>query len=190
MKRIALVFLLFVSASVFAQETRSTLTGRITDASGAVIPHAQITVTNTDTGFVTATQSNGVGDYTAPFLLPGHYNITVASNGFEKYVHEGLILQTEQILTENISLKTGAATETVTVQGETPLVDIATATTGQVLTAEEVEDLPSNGRSPIGFGHLMYGAVAKGKHSASQVRPFDNSTGSDFSIAGGNSQSN
>lgn len=190
MKRIALLFLLLVSVPLFSQETRSTLTGRITDSTGAVIPKAQITITNTDTGFVTAIQSNRVGDYTAPFLLPGNYQITVASNGFETYVHTGLILQTEQTLTENVSLETGAATQTITVKGATPLVDVATATTGQVLTAEEVEDLPSNGRSPIGFGHLMYGAVAKGKHSASQVRPFDNSTGSDFSIAGGNSQSN
>ncbi len=190
MKRIALLLLLFVSASAFAQETRSTLTGRITDSTGALIPHAQITITNLDTGFVTAIQSNDVGLYTAPFLLPGNYKIGVTETGFKNYLHTGLVLQTEQTVTENIVLATGAVSETVTVAGETPLIDTANATTGQVLTSEEVEDLPSNGRSPIGFGHLMYGAVAKGKHSASQVRPFDNSTGSDFSIAGGNSQSN
>ena len=145
------VFLLFVSASVFAQETRSTLTGRITDSSGAVIPHAQITITNTDTGFVTAIQSNDVGDYTAPFLVPGRYKVTANQQGFNSYVHEGLTLETEQTVTENIVLKAGSVTETITVSGDSPLIDTATASTGQVLTAEEVEDLPSNGRSPLGF---------------------------------------
>lgn len=190
MKRFTLLILLLVSSFAFAQETRSTLTGQVTDPSGAIVPHAQIVVTNTDTGVATTVQSNGAGDYTVPFLAPGHYKVSASFAGFKTYVHEGLVLQTEQVVTENIILVLGSVNESVTVAGETPLVDTATASTGQTLTAEEVEDLPANGRSPLGFAHLEYGAVAKGKHAESQTTPFGNSTADDFSLGGGASASN
>ena len=105
-------------------------------------------------------------------------------------MHTGLVLQTEQTVTENITMSVGAVSETVTVEGNTPLVEVANASTGQTLTAEQVEDLPSNGRSPLGFARDEYGVVSKGKHSQSQTRPFDNSAADDFSLGGGNSSSN
>ena len=194
MKRSFIAVLLFclcwTAGRAGAQETRATLTGHVSDPTGANILGAQITATQSETGAKTTVTSNKAGEYAVPFLAPGTYQVAVTAPGFRSYLHKGITLQTEQTVVENVKLVVGATSDTVTVNAEAPLVDTANATTGQVLTAEEVEDLPSNGRSPIGFGHLMYGAVAKGKHSASQVRPFDNSTGSDFSIAGGNSQSN
>src|SRR6185437_13126524 len=125
-----------------------------------------------------------------PFLLPGRYKVTATMPGFKNFLREGLVLQTEQTATENIVLAVGDVSETVTVNGEGPLIDTATASTGQTLTAEEVEDLPSNGRSPLGFARTEYGVVSKGKHSQSQTRPFDNSATDDFSLGGGNSSSN
>jgi hypothetical protein len=190
MKRLAVFLLLAASVPAFSQETRSTLTGRVTDSTGAIIPHAQIVVTNSATGVKQTVTSNSAGEYTVPFLLPGPYEVDVTLPGFKTYKHSGLVLQTEQTVTENVVMSIGAVDQTVVVHGDTPLVDTATATTGEVLTSDQVEDLPSNGRSPIGFVHLEYGAVAKGKHSESQVTPFGNSTGSDFSAGGGNSQSN
>lgn len=190
MKRLALVSFLCITAFAFGQETRSTLTGHVADPSGARIPETAITITNTATGVVTNAKSNSAGDYTVPFLQPGTYRIDASHAGFKNYTHTGLVLQTEQTVTENITLPVGAVSETVTVQGETPLIDTATASTGQTLTAEEVEDLPSNGRSPLGFARYEFGAVAKGKHAASQTRPFDNSTADDFSLGGGASASN
>jgi hypothetical protein len=175
---------------VYGQETRATLTGRVIDPTGAIVPNAPIQVVDTDTGAKMTVQSNGQGDYTAPFLAPGTYSVTVSMAGFTTYVHTGLVLLTEQTVTENIVLKVGNVSQTVTVTGETPLVDTSDANTGQSLTAEEVADLPSNGRSPLGFAHLEYGAVAKGKHSMSQVTPFGNSTADDFSLGGGASSSN
>ncbi len=186
---VAAVLCLFCGVAV-AQESRATLTGRVTDSTGAVVPSARITVTQTDTGTQTSVLSNSAGEYTVPFLTPGPYMVSVSALGFEKYVNTGITLQVQQTVTENVKLAVGETTQTVTVHAGSPLVDTATATTGQILTAEEVEDLPSNGRSPLGFAHLEYGAVAKGKHSASQVRPFDNSVGDDFSLGGGNSSSN
>jgi hypothetical protein len=180
----------FLCTFLIAQETRSTLTGRVTDPSGAIIPNAPIEIINTDTGARTAVQSNGAGEYTAPFLAPGTYRVSVTTPGFTSYVHTGLVLQTEQTVTENIVLKVGSVNQSITVTAGTPLVDTADANTGQSLTSEEVADLPSNGRSPLGYAHLEYGAVAKGKHSMSQVTPFANSTADDFSLGGGASSSN
>lgn len=190
MKRSILIALLCVTAIAYGQETRSTLTGHVSDPSGARIPDATIRVTNTDTGVVTNAKSNSAGDYTVPFLQPGTYKVDATHEGFKSYTHTGLVLQTEQTVTENVTLAVGGTSETVTVEGETPMVDTATASTGQTLTAEEVEDLPSNGRSPLGFAHLEYGAVAKGKHAESQTTPFGNSTADDFSLGGGASSSN
>jgi hypothetical protein len=190
MKRAFLLVLLLVSSVTYAQETRATLTGRVTDPSGAIVPQAPIVVTNTATGVKTTAKSNSAGEYTIPFLDPGPYSVAVSSPGFKGYVHSGIRLQTEQTATENIVLALGAVDQTVTVTADTSLVDTATANTGQTLTAEEVEDLPSNGRSPLGFARDEYGAVSKGKHSQSQTRPFDNSAADDFSLGGGNSASN
>ncbi len=192
MKRFLAVALAVISLSsmALAQEMRATLTGRVTDPTGAIVPNAQIEITNTATGAKTILKSNASGNYTAPFLVPGPYDVQATMSGFKTYIHTGLQLQTEQTVVENVTLAVGKVDETVTVTAETPLVDVATASTGQELTAEEVEDLPSNGRSPIGFAHLEYGAVAKGKHSESQVTPFGNSTGDDFSLGGGASASN
>ena len=184
------VVLFLVCGVAMGQETRSTLTGRVTDSTGAIIPSAHITVTATLTGTATNVVANKVGEYTVPFLAPGLYKISVSAPGFESYVHEGITLQTEQTVTENVKLVIGETTQTVTVTADSALVDVATASTGQTLTSEEVEDLPSNGRSPLGFAHLEYGAVAKGKHSESQTTPFGNSTADDFSLGGGASASN
>ncbi len=190
MKRSVLIPLLCFTAIAFGQETRSTLTGHVSDPSGARIPDATVRVTDTDTGVVTNAKSNSAGDYTVPFLQPGKYRVDASHEGFKNYTHTGLVLQTEQTVTENITLPIGAVSETVTVEGSTPLIDTATADTGETLTAEQVEELPSNGRSPLGFAHLEYGVVAKGKHSESQTTPFGNSTADDFSVGGGASSSN
>jgi hypothetical protein len=192
MKRILMIALAFVSLATYAvgQETRATITGQVTDPTGAIVPNASINVVNMDTGFTTTVKSNGDGDYTVPFLLPGNYKVSVELAGFKSYVHTGLVVQTEQTLTENVVLQVGNVTESITVTAGSPLVDTADANTGESLTSEQVMDLPSNGRSPLGFAHLEYGAVAKGKHSMSQVTPFGNSTADDFSLGGGASSSN
>jgi hypothetical protein len=117
--------------AVHAQETRATLTGTVSDVVGARVPGAQIAITNTDTGVVTHAKSNGTGDYTVPFLQPGHYSVTVTMAGFATYTHTNMELQTEQVLKENITLKNGDVSETVTVAAGAPLIDTADAATGR-----------------------------------------------------------
>jgi hypothetical protein len=194
MKRLSLAVGAFALVAAIspagAQETRATLTGHIADPTGATIPGATIVVTDTATGVKTTVTSNGAGNYTVPFLQPGPYKVEVSATGFGNYVHNDLVLQTEQTVTENVKLTVGSTSAVVTVEGAAPLVDTADATPGQTLSSEEVMDLPSNGRSPLGFARFEFGVVAKGKHAASQTTPFGNSTADDFSAGGGASASN
>src|SRR5690242_4531941 len=190
MKRIVLMVLLLVSGlliggTLSAQEFRATLTGRVTDPSGALVPGAEIVVTNTDTGTQVKVRSSDSGEYTAPFLLPGNYRLTATAPGFRSYEHSNITLQTSQKIQEDVHLTLGSATENVVVTTATPLVDTTTAAVGQILSAEEIEDLPSNGRSPLGFAKTELGVVPKAKNSVVQTRPFDNSAASDFSLGGG-----
>ena len=191
-KRFAPVILAFVFVAAFAaaQITRATLTGTVTDPTGAILPGAKIVMANTGTGARTVVTSNSAGAYTIPYLEPGTYSETVTLAGFKTYMHTGLVLKTEHTVTENVVMQVGSVSSSVTVHGGTPIIDVANADEGQTLTATEVEDLPSNGRAPLGFAHLEYGAVAKGKHSMVQTRPFDNNAADDFSLGGGASSSN
>jgi hypothetical protein len=191
MIRAALVFsTLFCCVPVSAQEFRASITGRAMDQSGAVIPNASIIVTSTETGAKVDTKSDQSGVYTVPFLLPGTYSISASMPGFQNYLHSGIKLETGAKVTEDITLTIGNTEAQVVVTSAAPLIQTATATAGQVLSTEEIENLPANGRSPLAFAKLEYGVVAKQKNSVTQARPFDNSAASDFSIGGGNSQSN
>jgi hypothetical protein len=130
------------------------------------------------------------GFYTAPGLLPDAYSVTVSAPGFRTFVRSGIQLETQQTATVNIRLIIGAASAMVTVTANAPLIDMADASTGQVLTTEQVQDLPTNGGSPLGFARIEYGTVVKAKHALAGASPVSNSTVDDFSLGGGNSSSN
>jgi hypothetical protein len=173
-----------------AQEFRATLTGRVTDASGAAVPNVPIVAVNTATNAHSDTKSGADGFYTVPFLPPGPYAIHAEAPGFKKYVHEAIKIESGENVTEDIQLQLGDTKESVEVKADAELVDRASATSGQVITSTEVENLPINGRSPIAVAREAYGVVPKEKHSVTEVRPFDNSGAGDFSLGGANSNSN
>jgi hypothetical protein len=194
MKRLCLILALAICAGTntlaIGQEFRATLSGRVTDSSGAVIANASVTVTDTDTGTKTDTVTSANGEYVVPFLLPGKYSVIIEAKGFERYVHDGITVQSGEKIAEDASLSIGAATETVHVSADIPLLETASSTAGQVLTPEEIADLPDNGRSPLALAKTEFGVIPKLKNSVVQARPFDNSAASDFSVGGGASQSN
>ena len=191
MKRLAITCLLFASVTAaMAQEFRATLTGRVTDPTAAVVPKAAVVVTNMDTGVRAVTVTNEAGEYTVPFLLPGRYSVTITAAGFQKYTHDNLTLASGAKVGEDAALTVGTATQEVHVTTDVALIQTESASSGQTLTAQEIENLPDNGRSPLALAKTMYGVVVKQKNSVVQARPFDNSAASDFSLGGGNSQSN
>jgi hypothetical protein len=190
MKRFVLFLLVLVGAYAYGQDSRGSITGQVTDPTGATISDAAVTVTSTDTGAVTHVTSTKEGYYTVPSLMPGGYTVKVDAQGFKAFEREGITLSTQQNVTVNVTLQVGAASEQITVTAAPPLIDIADASTGQVLTTEQVEDLPTDGGTPLGFARIEYGAVVKAKHALGGASPVSNSTVDDFSLGGGNSSSN
>jgi hypothetical protein len=181
------IAILCLAAYAPCQVSRATLTGLVTDSSGAVVPNAAITVANVDTGATVGVKSNKQGAYTVPFLQPGVYKVSAEANGFKAYMHSGLQLQVQATVTENIVLQVGSVNESVVVTTATPMIDTATADTGQSLTAEEVRDLPNNGNSPFSLLRNEYGVLPT--NATRQLKPTDNTNANAVSIAGGQSAS-
>lgn len=181
------IAILCLAAYAPCQETRAKLTGLITDSTGAVVPNAPVEVVNINTGATVVVKSNAQGSYTAPFLQPGTYKVSLQMTGFKSYVHAGLELQTEATVSENIVLQIGSVNETVVVTTATPMIDTTNADTGQSLSAEEVRDLPNNGNSPFSLERDMYGVLPT--NATRQLKPTDNTNANAVSIAGGQSAS-
>ena len=189
MKR--LIFLcLAMSALTSAQEFRGTLNGRVADPSGLGVPNAKIVITKTDTNTRSETVTGSDGNYTMPFLAPGSYEVTVEVTGFKKYVHSGIEIGTNQRVTEDIALEVGNPTDQVTVTAEAPLLTTASASSGQVITTREVENLPMNGNTPLALARNALGVIPKQKHLLNEVKPYDTSSAVDISLGGANSGSN
>lgn len=166
-----------------AQEFRGTISGAVTDPSGAVIPGAQIVVKETETGTINKTQSDAAGQYVVPFLLPGNYTVTATAKGFETLTRQGITLQAQAHPIVDLGLKVGNAGETVEVTAEAPLLDQTNASVGQVISTESVADLPLNGRTPVVLTELSVGVIATSAPGGT-THPFDNNAGNAWSIGG------
>ena len=188
MSRVKLFACFLVCAAAWAQEFRGTITGRVVDAQGAVIPNVKITATLVSTGAKSDTTSGVDGLYTIPFLSPGAYRLEAQVTGFKRYVRDAVEVSTGERLGLDIKLELGQISESVTVTAETPLLETATATTGQVIRSSQVENMPMNGRTPLVLAQLAMGVVPNSDPKFN--RPFDNAGPSGFSMGGAPAQSN
>ncbi|MGI4826894.1 MAG: carboxypeptidase regulatory-like domain-containing protein, partial [Janthinobacterium lividum] len=171
-----------LAAPASAQEFRGTISGTVADATGAVIPGANVVVREVNTGTVNNTKSDSDGQYVVPFLLPGTYSITVTFPGFQQVVRAGSRLQSQEHPLINIALPIGRSDTTVTVTSEAPLINQANASIGQVISTESVADLPLNGRTPTTLTELSEGVITTAAPQI--VHPFDNAAGNSWSIGG------
>lgn len=140
-----------------AQDGRGTILGRITDASGAAVPNAGIEVLNQATGVSLSSKSNQQGNYEMPFLLPGFYRLSVAAAGFKNAVHDGVELRVGDRLKLDVALEVGQRAETITVTGETPLIETTAASLGQVTDRRRIVDLPLSGGNAMTLLRLAPG---------------------------------
>src|SRR5580704_9038276 len=150
---------LLASAASFAQENRGTFSGLVTDAQGAAIAKAKITAIEKSTGNKSETLSSETGEYTIPFLAPGVYEITAEMSGFKTYKREGLTLSIGEHPQVDVKLEVGASNQSVMVTAEVPMIESANASVGQVISAEEVEDVPMNGRTPLMLSRISMGVT-------------------------------
>ena len=186
--RLCAVFLLLAMGVTSAQEFRSTLSGRVLDSSGAAVPGIKVTATNNETGARFETTSTESGEYTLPFLAPGPYRLQAEAQGFKQYVQERIQIGTNTRVSQDITLEVGSQTEAVTVTADASLLQTATASVGQVIGTQQIENLPMNGRTPLTLAQLSFGVTPSSDPRF--TRPFDNGGPAGFSMGGGQSQSN
>ena len=136
------------TGSAYAQNTNATIRGEVVDPTGALVPGAQVTVVNKDTGVTVFNgKTDSAGTFVAPQVIPGPYKITVASPGLKESVFDNLIATVAQVASVNIKMELGAATETVTVQSKGEELDRSTSDISTLIAPSEVQNLPLQRRS-------------------------------------------
>lgn len=186
LRRRALVLgaaLLSLSAICPAQETRGSITGKISDPQNAVIPGAPVTVTNTLTGVSNKITTNQTGYYEVNFLDPGTYSVSADAAGFKTSVRSGIVLDTGDRLSIDLQLEVGAANQSVEVTGEAPLLETTGAAGGRVLDTREIAQLPYTTMNPFSLQAISPGMVFTGAPAIARV--FDNAGTGSYNTDGG-----
>jgi hypothetical protein len=150
------------AAALLAQSPSASVVGRVTDATGAVIPGVAVRITNLDTNLAHAASTNDVGDYTVPYLPPGRYSLEATLAGFRSYRQAEFTLAVDQVLRIDIPLEIGSASESVTVHDAPPVLNTETGTRGEVTTNAEIAEIPLDGRNFSDLAYLTGGVVPKG----------------------------
>ena len=132
--------------AVLAQATTGTIDGRVVDQSQAAVPGATITAHNEATGLTRTAVVSATGTYRIGSLPAGRYEVQAALNGFSTQVRKGVEVLIASTTTADFSMKVATVSETIEVQGETPLVQTTTSDVGQVITNRLIENIPLNGR--------------------------------------------
>jgi hypothetical protein len=157
--RILIPAIIVMALGQLAFSQTAQVTGRVNDSSGAVVPGAQITVTNQKTSLTRDSVTNGEGYFTIPLLPPGDYRLSVKKEGFKPIVRPDVVLNVEQVARLDFTLETGAVTETVTITSDAPLMNTETSSVGQVVENKTVVTLPLNGRNYSQLAVLAPGAT-------------------------------
>ena len=142
-----------------AQTTNGIITGTITDSSGAIVPGAEITVTNEGTNQARTASTNAMGVYIVPQLRPGLYEITVVKQGFAKTDRKDVQLVVNQSITLDFALQVASTNQVIEVTGAPPELNATNATLGAVVEHQETVDLPLNGREFTQLALLTPGAA-------------------------------
>ena len=156
---LGVVLLVATVTPALAQITSATISGTIKDETGGVLPGVDVVVRNLDTSLTRSVVTDANGYYTVPGLAPGKYEARATLQGFSTAVQSGIVLEVAQQAGLNLVLKLGTAEETITVTGESPLVDIRGSALSAVVDQKTIEELPLNGRNYIALATLQPGIV-------------------------------
>lgn len=146
----------------FAQSTFGSITGTVKDPSGAVVPSANIVVTNTGTGLTRRATSTAGGLFSVPNLDTGTYSVRVSAQGFTSYTRDNLVLMANQIITLPVGLKLGTSAEAVEVSAPSPIISTESNDIATSMRSETAESLPLIGRHAADYGIYTYAALATG----------------------------
>jgi hypothetical protein len=170
----------------YAQESRGTISGAITDPTGAGIAGAKVLATEVRTGTKVQAVSEATGQYTLPFLSSGEYNLSATMQGFKEFIQKGIQIGAGDHVGIDIRLQVGDTSTSVEVTADAPLLNTENASQGQAITTKEVEDMPLNGGTPAMLAQFALGVIPTGNPSL--VHPFDVNGPSAMSIGGTPSQ--
>jgi hypothetical protein len=143
-----------LTAGLGAQSFQGGLRGVVKDPQG-VIPGATVTLVNDQNGVSRETVTNGVGEYSFPAIEPALYTVRATVQGFKTFERKGVRIGTQEFLALDIQLEVGGLEETITVTGESPLIDTTNASTGDVLDTKSLESIPTPGRSVFLMANLQ-----------------------------------
>jgi outer membrane receptor protein involved in Fe transport len=179
----ALFLCLTCGVNVFAQST-ATLTGTVTDPQGAIVPGAKVTVRSQATGIERTAQTGEDGNYQIASLPPGVYTVEVQAQGFQTQTASGLVVEVARTVAQNFQLTVGSVSQTVTVVSDTPVVETATTSVGQVIDQKTVQEIPLNGRHMVDLGLLVPGTVAPNPATGFLTAPIRGQGSLAFNTAG------
>jgi len=177
------VYVLLISVVAFAQSFQGSLRGRILDPSGAAVQSAKLTITDEATKLSRATITSDQGDYAFNAVTPATYTVTVEAPGFKRSERPGVLVSTQAAVTVDLRLELGAVGEQVDVTAEAPPLQTADASTGQLIDAQKITDLPVLGRNPFFIGKLAQTVVFVANPKFARMQ--DQNGNSQVSIAGG-----
>jgi hypothetical protein len=186
-----LLLLSFPVGRLAAQVVGGTISGTVSDKSGAVVGNATVSVKNLATGVATTVRTNVQGLYSIPNLLPGNYQQTVSAAGFETAIRNGIVLTVGSQMASNIEMKVGAANETVEVSEQAADLQLESSTISSSTNSQTIVELPLNARSWTDLAQLQPGVSTI--HAMANVSSTDRlgrGYGVELSVSGGRPQQN
>ena len=159
LQAVVCVCLLGAGVQAHGQADQGAITGLVQDTTGAVIPNAQVTLTNTDTGLVLHVETDASGNYVFSPIKIGTYKVEAAAPGFGSTLQENIQLHVQDRLEANLQLKTGSQSTEVTVTAAPPLLQTEEGSTGQVIESKVINDTPLNGRNWVFIAQLTAGVA-------------------------------
>src|SRR2546427_8059971 len=176
------ILLSLAAADVRAQSFQGGLRGTVKDPQG-VIPGVTVTLTNEQTNVSRDTVTNSAGEYSFPAVDPATYTVRAAVTGFKKFERKGVPIGTQQFFTLDITLEVGAIEESITVIGESPLIETSNASVGDVLDRKTLELLPSVGKNAFLLSITVPTVVSSGDTHWNRMQ--DQTGASALSLGGG-----
>ena len=155
----------------YGQGTSASLTGQVTDPSGAAVAGATVTVTNLNTDFTQSIKTDSVGTYLLRPLPIGDYSLAISAAGFNRYLQKGIVLTVNLAATQDVRLKVGAGkTETVAVTADAELINTTTAELGTTINESAISELPLDGHDPSSLVFLVPGSVDVQHHGGETIQ--------------------
>ncbi len=184
---VLLFALLLVSAASAQTSTTGQIVGNVADQSGAAVPDAIVTVTNVGTGEKRLVMTSQDGNYSVPNLAVGTYRISVTKTGFKESAIADVVVNVANVTKQDVALQIGQVSEVVEITADAVQIESQSGTVGEVVSGEQVRELPLNGRSFVQLTQLQPGVSPQNNFDPKNKGLF---AGVDFSVNGNSAQSN